>query len=223
MGEHLEEMPLFPMDLVLFPYASLQLHVAEPRFKSLVRHCVQMDQAMGIVLKRPGGRESNLDEVYLVGTAARVLSVQSFDNGNMEVTVKGERRFRVRRLDDSGPFPVGQVEAVVELEVENSPRAHALAFKAREFTEAFIACQFSLAAYKVSMVRLPQDTTALSFLVANLLHIENIEKQRMLETTDTLERLADLIPILERQILESNSSECVRLGPETLAHWLHPN
>ncbi|MGE0002261.1 MAG: LON peptidase substrate-binding domain-containing protein [Fimbriimonadaceae bacterium] len=223
MGDHWEELPLFPMDLVLFPYASLQVHVVDARFKSLIRHCVKMDQSFGIVLTRPSAQGRQTDDAYLVGTAARVLSVQSFDDGNLEVSVKGERRFRIRKLDESGEFPVGMVEAVVELEVESSPRAHALSYKTREYTEAYIASQFSMAAYKVAMVRLPQDMTALSFLVANLLHIENIEKQRMLETTDTLERLAELIPILERQILEASSKECVSLGPEALSHWLHPN
>lgn len=223
MAEHWEELPLFPMGLVLFPYASLQIHVVEAKYKSLIRHCVSMDQPFGIVLLKPGSSTVGPEETYLVGTVARVMSVQSFDDGNLQVSAKGERRFRVRKLDESGDFPIGLVEAVVELEVENSPRAHALSVKTREFTEAYIASQFSLAAYKVSMVRLPHDMVALSFLVANLLRFENIEKQRLLETTDTLDRLAELIPILERQLLETTSTRCASLDPAALSHWLHPN
>lgn len=223
MPERLERLPLFPMNVVLFPYASLQVHVADSGQREMVRECARLDAPFGIVLVKPGSPLGPGCETYLVGTAVRVVSVQSFEGGSMDVSVKGERRFRIRRVDESGSFPVGYVEPVVEMEVEESSRAHALTLKAQEYTEAFISGQLSRTDYKVAMVRLPQDVTALSFLVANLLPIENQDKQRMLETTDTLERLAELIPILEQEILEAEAPAAFRLTSEAMAPWVHPN
>lgn len=223
MPQPLEQIPLFPMNLVLFPYATLQVHVGDERHRELVRECVKLDQAFGIVLQKPGSDRGPAADTYLVGTAVRVFSVHSYYDGQMDVSVKGERRFRIRKVDDSGRYLVGHVEPVVEMEIEDSPRAHALTQKAREFTEAFIAAHFSHSEYKVAMVRLPQDVTALSFLVANLLPVENLAKQRLLETTDTLERLAELIPVLERAILESATPRYVRLTAQAMSAWIHPN
>ncbi|MFQ3668573.1 MAG: LON peptidase substrate-binding domain-containing protein, partial [Fimbriimonadaceae bacterium] len=77
----------------------------------------------------------------------------------------------------------------------------------------------------------PSDPVALSFTIANLLPIENLEKQRLLETTDTMERLASLIPILERQLSEIDELRSQMIDPSVpyrltmsdLEEWIHPN
>jgi Lon protease-like protein len=72
-------------------------------------------------------------------------------------------------------------------------------------------------------VRFPNDPVVLSFTIANLLPIENREKQRLLETTDTLERLAGLIPILEQQLLQVNKPHMKRLALADLQEWISRN
>ena len=79
----------------------------------------------------------------------------------------------------------------------------------------------------------PTDPVALSFTIANLLPIDNREKQRLLETTDTLERFASLIPILDKQLLEvgeirekyeqSGQQRLWRVRPADLQEWINNN
>ena len=76
---------------------------------------------------------------------------------------------------------------------------------------------------------LPQDATDLSFVVANLLHCENIRKQHLLETTDTVDRIAEMLPILEQQIIEAEEADKVesltnfRLTPQHFDDVITPN
>jgi len=72
-------------------------------------------------------------------------------------------------------------------------------------------------------VRFPDDIVALSFAIANTLPIDNIDKQRLLEQTDTLERFSELIPMLETQILEAQPPELHRVKPEELQDWIFKN
>ena len=171
MGDRLEEMPLFPLNTVLFPYAQLQLHVFEDRYRDLVQYCTRKDQPFGVVLIRSGEEVGGHAEPYMVGTAVRIVSVHTFDDGKMDVRVQGERRFRVRRLDESRPYMVGWVEPLIEMEIEDMDKAEGLVMTSRDYVQAYIESYFAKFDVKVAQIKLPNDPTAHSFVVANFLQI----------------------------------------------------
>lgn len=229
MAQHLEEMPLFPLPTVLFPYASLSLHIREDRYRQMIQHCTSYDRPFGIVLTRTLGSDSSQVEPYMVGTAARVLNVNTYDDGQMDVIVRGERRFRIRQLDEDGPFWLGQVEPVIEMEAENDPRVESLTMDLRDRFRMLIEGVIGAEDYVIK-IEFPPDPTALSFKVASYLSLDNLEKQRLLETTNTSERLAELLALIERQIVqaavrepESDNPAAVRMGPHELDDWIFPN
>jgi uncharacterized protein len=222
MAYELEELPLFPLNTVLFPHASLQLHVFEDRYRQMVNMCLEFDRPFGIVLIRTGSEIDTHVDPYMVGTAVRIMQVHTYDDGRMDIQVQGERRFRIRTLDESQQYMVGRVEPVVEHDIEETPRADALLVKAREDFEILVQRLFARQQFTVQVV-FPTDPVALSFTIANLLPMENLEKQRMLETTDTLERVEDLLPILQSQLLEAKQPSYYRIQTEDLRDWITPN
>lgn len=221
MSQSLEELPLFPLNAVIFPYAALQLHIFEERYRDMVRTCVEFDRPFGIVLIRTGSETGQADP-YMVGTVVRILRVHSYDDGRMDIDVQGERRFRIRRIDESKPYMVGFVEPVIEHEIEDSPRANQLLAQAREEFENLMRKFFSRQEFNVQVV-FPPDPVALSFTIANLLNMDNLEKQRLLETTDTLERVEELIPILQMHNLEATSPSYYRISSQDLQEWVTAN
>ncbi|MCH7548475.1 MAG: LON peptidase substrate-binding domain-containing protein [Candidatus Krumholzibacteriota bacterium] len=223
MAGELEEMPLFPLHTVLFPYAPLHLHVFEPRYREMIGHCTQNDVGFGVVLIRDG-EETGKADPYLVGTAVTIARVQTFDDGKLDVLVHGQRRFRVRRIDgESKPYLVGYVEPVVEMEFDEPDRANELAAALRENVAKYILGEFLRHDVTVQEISLPADPAALSFVIAGLLKIENIEKQRLLETVDTLGRISDMIPILEQHIADGRTSEERKASAQMLSEWITPN
>lgn len=223
MSGPLEELPLFPLHTVLFPYAQLQLHVFEDRYREMVRSCVEFDRPFGVVLIREGSEVGDTPSPYMVGTAVRILKVIPYDDGRMDIHVEGERRFRIRELDEeSEPYLIGKVEPVIEVETEENEENRNVFGTAKEQFEQLIHKIFSRQEFNVS-VKLPTDPVVLSFTIANMLHMENLAKQRLLETTDTLERVATLLPILQMQNLEARQSNYYRIGGDDLREWIHPN
>ncbi|MBN9503517.1 MAG: hypothetical protein BGO01_19375 [Armatimonadetes bacterium 55-13] len=223
MSGHLEELPLFPLHTVLFPYAQLQLHVFEERYREMVRACVEFDRPFGIVLIREGEEVGGIAAPYMVGTVVRILRVIPYEDGRMDIHVEGERRFRIRELDeDSKPYLVGKVEPVIELELDEDEPSRTLFIEARDQFEQLIQKIFARQEFEVK-VKLPTDPVVLSFTIANMLHMENLAKQRLLETTDTLERVNTLMPILQLQNLESAQPSHYRIGSEDLRDWITPN
>jgi len=222
MARELEEMPLFPLNTVLFPYAQIHLHIFEERYRDMIRLCIEQDRPFGIVLIR-SGEELGEPDPYLVGTAARVREIlHTYPDGRMDINVQGERRFRIRELDESLPYLVGRVEPVIEHPIEDQDRAEELLAQAREEAEILIRRHFERQEFNVQIV-FPPDPVALSFTIANMLTIDNLEKQRMLETTDTLERVEDLLPLLRSSAFEAPRPSYYRLSAEELREWITPN
>lgn len=220
MSEKLEELPLFPLNTVLFPYAELYLHIFEPRYQEMVQMCLKEDRPFGVVLIRTGSEVGHA-EPYLVGTAVRIVGLHTYEDGRMDIHVKGERRFRIRRLDESHTYLVGFVEPVIEVDIGEDTVAEEMLAKAKDEVEVLIQRVFAHREFDVQVV-FPSDPIALSFAIANLLPMENVDKQGLLETTDTFERVSALLPILESQILEVRQP-FVRIGSQELAEWINPN
>jgi Lon protease-like protein len=223
MANELEELPLFPLDTVVFPHATLQLHIFEPRYRDMVRLCLEYDRPFGIVLIRSGSAVGGHADPYLVGTVVKIVKVvHTYEDGRMDIQVHGERRFRIRRLDDSRSYLVGFVEPVQEMELRTGDDADEVFLKAREDFEILVRRLFERSEFSVQVV-FPPDPVALSFTIANLLHVENIEKQRLLETTDTVERVQDLLPILHSHLQEAGKQDFYKLTQDEMREWIHPN
>jgi Lon protease-like protein len=98
-------LPLFPLNVVLFPRSALPLHIFEERYKVLINECVERGASFGMVL-------AGEDEMARVGCSAGVSSVtRRYDDGRMDIVVTGERRYRLLRYESGrAPYLVGEVE-----------------------------------------------------------------------------------------------------------------
>lgn len=219
---HLEELPLFPLHTVLFPYASLHLNVFEDRYRQMIRNCLEFDQPFGIVLIRSGDEVGELAEPYMVGTAVRIARADELADGRLDVHVEGERRFRVRKLDESQPYLVGYVEPVGETEVENPARTEALMARATELFQDLIQMEIGRRDFSVE-IRASRDPSVLSFVIAGFLPMENLEKQRLLELTDPDERLTSLIQRMETSLTDSVQPKLLRVNADHFRDWVSDN
>ncbi|MCG9896054.1 MAG: LON peptidase substrate-binding domain-containing protein [Fimbriimonadaceae bacterium] len=205
MAEPLEEIPLFPLQAVLFPLAPLDLHIFEPRYLQMISRCREEGSDFGIVLIRRGAEVGEPAEPHLVGTRAGLESVRQDSPGRLNIRVRGGRRFRIRRLLDDGPLLRGLVEPLDDIPGEDDLRLAALASRAREVGESYISQLFAGLELNITQVRLHHDPIVLSFLLAALTPAEDLVRQRMLETTDTADRLVELTRRLEEAAPKSQT------------------
>ena len=225
MPESLEELPLFPLRTVLFPHATLRLHVFEERYRAMIHDCLRADGPFGIALIRDGEEVGEDAEPYLVGTVARITKVETYDDGRMDIEVQGEGRFRIREFDTERPYLRGRVQ-IVEEHAAPDPR-DPVVVEARDTFEALVQRYFERQRFAVQVV-FPPDPQTLSFTIANLLPVPDLVKQRLLEITDTLDRLEELLPYLRAALLEMQpvagmGHTYVPLSTGDLDEWTTPN
>jgi uncharacterized protein len=100
---------MFPLGTVLFPSVVLTLHVFEPRYRALVDDCLAGDGQFGVVLIERGSEVGGGDVRTDVGTVARILQVERFDDGRSALSAVGEGRIRVERWLEEDPYPRAEV------------------------------------------------------------------------------------------------------------------
>jgi Lon protease-like protein len=95
--------PLFPLpNAVLFPGVPLPLHIFEPRYREMVRDVERSeDKLIGMVLLRGEWRKDyyGRPDIYPVGCAGRMVSVEPLPDGRYNILLQGVREFAV--LDET--------------------------------------------------------------------------------------------------------------------------
>lgn len=104
-------MAMFPLGTVLFPGAVLPLHVFEPRYRALVRHCIDADEPeFGVVLIERGHEVGGGDVRTDVGTVARIVEVAEIPDGRFAIVTVGVRRIRIQDWLEDDPYPRANVD-----------------------------------------------------------------------------------------------------------------
>lgn len=193
------EIPLFPLDLVLFPNIILPLHIFEPRYKTMVRHCLDHQQDFGIVLMTGIDERTGLVKTAPVGCSARITETEPLDEGRLNIQVLGIERFRILDTHDAQPYLTGVVEWVEDDPIQAAdwqPLIDALHASLVEY----LTLQMARIGRRNVRFELPDDPAHLSFIAAGVLPIANTDKQLFLDLTDTPDRLLRTQDVLRRAV-----------------------
>ena len=97
-------MPLFPLQVVLFPGAELPLHIFEERYKEMIGEVLRDRKEFGVVL----ASEKGVVNTGCTATVDKVL--RRYPDGRLDILTLGRRRFEILLLNDERPFLRGAVE-----------------------------------------------------------------------------------------------------------------
>jgi uncharacterized protein len=106
-------LPMFPLSAVLFPHASMPLHVFEPRYRELMRDCLSGDGRFGIVLIERGSEVGGGDERSTLGTRGVITKSVELPDGRWVLEIEGETRIEVDEWLPDDPYPVALVREAV--------------------------------------------------------------------------------------------------------------
>jgi ATP-dependent Lon protease len=181
----MEEIGLFPLELVLLPTERIALHIFEPRYRELITECLDEEREFGLVLQLDDG-------VAETGTRAGVAKVlQVLEDGRMNIVVEGRERFRVVEVTSGRSFVTAEVEAVADEPDEPAPetveRALALFRRLIEATES--------AAEEPDL-----EGDRLSFDLAARIDFPTEVKQELLELRSARLRFERTIELLEEAL-----------------------
>ena len=92
--------PIFPLDLVLFPHQMLPLRIFEPRYKQMIDDCMMSDKEFGVCLSHKDMTVANWEAPYNIGTIAKISECKDVDStsGHLIINSSGRSKFRILRM-----------------------------------------------------------------------------------------------------------------------------
>jgi Lon protease-like protein len=109
--EHLQRLPLFPLPrLVFFPDTLLPLHVFEPRYRAMVRHCLDASWPLAVVLIEPGHEREQLGAppIAPVAGVGRIAHHEVLPDGRMNIVLSGVARVGLDERASGAPYRVAR-------------------------------------------------------------------------------------------------------------------
>jgi len=200
-----EQLPIFPLNTVLFPGVSVPLHVFEDRYRALVHHLLTIsDKSMrlfGVVAIREGYEvgQHGVQSVHRVGCVVQMTSVEPYEDGRFDIEVLGRHRMRLDALDTSMEYLVGDVESLHERTRKGTDASH----EAGRTLAVFEEYRRRLSTMRGGAVLdgdMPRDPEYLSYSLAATCLLTLQERQDLLEADTSLDRLVMLRHALHEEM-----------------------
>jgi ATP-dependent Lon protease len=176
-------LPLFPLQLVLFPRTPLPLHIFEDRYKEMIGEAMQSKSEFGVVQ----AGEKGVVNTGCTASIERVL--KTYPDGRMDILTLGRRRFEIITLNDDRSYLRGEVEFFEDGDSQQAPRD----LRVRAIESFSILKDLS----DVHIFGTPEvDDPQLSFQIAQL--VPDLDfRQTLLATrseSDRIRRLVEFFP-----------------------------
>jgi Lon protease-like protein len=191
------ELPLIPLNVVLFPGMPLPLHIFEERYKLMINRCVADGRPFGVALIRSGSEVGGPAMPHPVGTTAVVTHVDRLAEGRLNIATVGCERYRLVGIARRTPYLVGRIEPYPLVEdVDAASDCSPL----RDLLARYVERLARLVREDYQGDCLPEDPLTLACLAGIVLQVGHAEKQRLLEAA-SLSRLLSAEQVLLRREL----------------------
>ncbi len=201
-----ERIPLFPLNVVLLPGATLPLHIFEPRYRQMVRHCIEEKSEFGVLLGLPKG-------IVRVGCTAAVTEVvKRYSDGRMDILTVGRSPFRIIQLVNTEAYANDELlQGDVDFLDDREHRTDASTRK--ELMRLFEVCHTLIFADYPRNIE-GEAAEYFSFIVAGTLPLDLMCKQQILELRSEADRQERLVGYLREWAphLQKQGAKSARAG-----------
>jgi Lon protease-like protein len=191
MRAEVMELPLFPLNVVLFPGQTLPLHIFEPRYRVMIQRCIEQGQPFGVVL----AQDEDDGDPHIIGTAARITQVERLPDGRMNIVTVGVERFVLQNVHEGkDEYLIG--DAVFYPYKEDTPHPNLPKQRVLTYLRKYLSLLASVSGIKTRFDSYPSDPTAVAVFTAIALQVPLEQKQELLAiegVNELLEREAELL------------------------------
>lgn len=193
------ELPLFPLNTVLFPGMPLKLHIFEERYKLMIARCYGEGQPFGVALIRSGREVGGKAEPFMVGCTAAITELEPLPDGRMNIVAVGKERFVAQSFKYDQPYLVGMVDTFPLAEKEPE-RLEATGRRLRPWVEHYLRTLATASETRFDLQQLPGDPLQLAYLASFLLNVPSEQKQDLLSVETVEDLMGQLRSMYRREV-----------------------
>ncbi len=200
-----ERIPLFPLNIVLFPGQTVPLHIFERRYRLMTRHCIESHSPFGMIFVHEGN-------LARIGCSALVTkTVKEYEDGRSDILIQGQRAFRLIRTHEDQPYFEADIEYVEEDLVGIDAEVTA------QLDELFGQC-YRIVFDGTEPPQVDQTRIFLAYWAASELPVDNLLRQRLLDLRSEAERQELLLKRLAEWYPQLQARESARGKAEGNGH-----
>jgi ATP-dependent Lon protease len=194
-------LPVLPLrDIVVFPHMAAPLFVGREKSVRALEEVMRGDKQILLAAQMEASEDDPVAErIYRIGTVATVVQLLKLPDGTVRVLVEGGRRARIVKFKENAEFFQAEIEAI-EDEGADTPEARAMARAVTEQFEQFSKLSRKTPAEVVQSIVQVGDPSRLADSVAAHLSIKIADKQALLETIATTQRLEKILALIEGEV-----------------------
>jgi ATP-dependent Lon protease len=206
-SEVLRNIPLIPLrDLVVFPATLVPFIVGRSSSVQALEKAAEKDKLIFLAAQMDASIDNPTPkDIYSVGVTAKIIRTIKSDEKNMKVIVEGKSRARI--VEYLSTFPYYQILAKVVKEVDDRvPESRDLLKRVLALFEDYLKLNQNANLDSIIPALRENTTDRITDIVASHVYMPLEEKQNLLETVNSQERLRRLNYVLENEILKLHSS-----------------
>ncbi len=184
-----QQLPLFPLNTVLFPGVPIFLHIFEPRYRKMINLCIDERTPFGVVLLEERGNSDEISVPSDIGCSAEIVQVERLENGSLNIVAVGQDRFRVISTNSVEPYLQGEVEMIPMERSGNKQQLEQITDSLQELVPLYIETLSHIGEFEVQWDDLPDDPVEFAYLAAYILQIGTKKKQQFLNNHEALTTL----------------------------------
>lgn len=187
---------------VLFPGVVIPITVGRQKSIRLVKKAYQGNRIIGVLAQRNSqAEEPGIDDLYRTGTVARIIKMLVLPDGNTTIIIQGKNRFDITEFVQEDPFLTAHVDLLVEKPINmNARETKALVQSLKEAASKMLKLNPEIPQEaQVALDNIQSMSFLIHFLASNL-NVDVVDKQKILETHNLIERGTLLLQYMSREI-----------------------
>lgn len=196
-----QSLPLIPLrDVVVYPHMVIPLFVGRQNSIDALEYAMAADKAIVVVAQKSATVDDpKVEDLFEVGTSARILQLLKLPDGTVKVLVEGEQRVKIEQVDETEGFFTANVLTIDDAEPSEGERK-ALAHTLMAQFEQYVKLSKKISSDVMSSITNIDDPSRLADTIASQMNLKLEEKQNLLEMGDLTQRLERLMGQMEGEI-----------------------
>ncbi len=197
-----ERLPIIPVrNTVFFPHQFIPLAIGRPKSLRLIEYALKENTLIGVVAQKEGSIDDpSPDDLYNVGTVARILKVIDLPDGSKSAFIQGISRFKIHQFIQKEPFFAAAIEVVSETYPKDDLKIEALATNLKNLFQKASDLAPEITTEHQAMISNLREPAVVGDLVIAFTNLPVDEKQEILEIFDVEKRLEKVTYVFNRYL-----------------------
>ncbi|ETX09756.1 peptidase [Marinomonas ushuaiensis DSM 15871] len=204
-------LPMLPLrDVVVYPHMVLPLFVGRAKSIAALESAMEGDKYVFLVAQQDASKDDpSLDDLYSIGTTAKVMQLLRLPDGTVKVLVEGGKRARLNRMEDAEGFVYGEV-VELDLQSEDQTEHGAIRSALLKQLDEYVAGSKRIPAEVVASLKSIDDLSKLIDNITGHMSLKLEDKQKVLEIDSLTGRGEYLIGLMDGELDIAHLEKSIR-------------